>query len=45
MNSMYLQDIVKGEYGRKVAYADVDSITEENVVSVGGSCIGVFNSN
>ena len=45
MNRMYLQDIVKGEYGRKVAYADVDNITEENVVGVVGSCIGVFNSN
>lgn len=42
---MYLQDLVKGVYGRKIAYADVDMITAENVVSVVGSCIGIFNVN
>lgn len=45
MNTMTLQDLVKGRFGRKVAYADVDQITEENIVSVVGSCIGVFNYN
>lgn len=45
MNRMHLQDLVKGQYGRKIAYADVDEITEENVVSVLGNCIGVFNLN
>lgn len=45
MNIMYLQDLVKGVYGRKIAYADVDDITPQNVVSVVGSCIGVFNIN
>lgn len=45
MNTMYLQDLVKGVYGRKIAYADVDMITVENVVSVVGSCIGIFNVN
>ena len=45
MNTMYLQDLVKGVYGRKIAYTDVESITAENVVSVVGSCIGVFNTN
>lgn len=45
MNTMYLQDLVKGVYGRKIAYADVDIITAENVVSVVGSCIGIFNVN
>lgn len=45
MNTQHLQDIVKGEYGRKIAYADVEEINESNVVSVVGSCIGVFNSN
>lgn len=45
MNRMHLQDLVKGEYGRKIAYADVEEITEKNVVQVVGSCIGVFNSN
>lgn len=45
MNTMYLQDLVKGVYGRKIAYADVEAITAENVVKVVGSCIGVFNTN
>lgn len=45
MNTMYLQDLVKGVYGRKIAYTDVETITAENVVKVVGSCIGVFNSN
>lgn len=45
MNTQHLQDLVKGEYGRKIAYTDVEEINESNVVSVVGSCIGVFNSN
>lgn len=45
MNTMYLQDLVRGIYGRKIAYTDVESITAENIVSVVGSCIGVFNTN
>ena len=45
MNTMYLQDLVKGRYGRKIAYADVDEITEENIAKVVGNCIGVFNWN
>lgn len=45
MNRTHLQDLTKGEYGRKVAYADVEEITEDNIVSVVGSCIGVFNFN
>lgn len=45
MNTMYLQDLVKGVYGRKIAYTDVETITADNVVKVVGSCIGVFNTN
>ncbi len=45
MNTIYLQDLVKGVYGRKIAYTDVESITAENVVKVVGSCIGTFNTN
>lgn len=45
MNTMYLQDLVKGQYGRKMAYSSVESITPENVVKVVGSCIGTFNAN
>lgn len=45
MNRMRLQDLVKGNYGRKIAYADVEKITEENIVKVVGGCVGVFNWN
>lgn len=45
MNRMYLQDLVKGRYGRKIAYADVEKITEDNILKVVGDCIGVFNWN
>lgn len=44
-NKYHLRDLVKGEYGRRVAYADVEEITEQNVIQVVGSCIGVFNHN
>lgn len=45
MNTRTLQDLVKGRYGRKIAYTSVPEITEENVVSVLGEVIGVFNWN
>lgn len=45
MNRRYLQDLVKGKYGRKIAYTDVEEITEQNVVKVVADCIGVFNWN
>lgn len=45
MNTMHLQDLVKGEYGRKIAYADVDKVTESNILDILGNCIGVFNTN
>lgn len=45
MNRLFLQDLVKGNYGRKVAYTDVDKITTDNVVRVVADCIGVFNWN
>lgn len=44
-NRRYLQDIVKGCYGRKIAYTNVSQITPDNIVSVIGSCIGCFNYN
>lgn len=44
-NKRYLQDIVKGCYGRKIAYTNVGQITPDNIVSVVGSCIGCFNYN
>lgn len=45
MNSTNLHSLVKGRYGRKIAYADVENITENNVVNVVGQCIGIFNWN
>lgn len=45
MNTLHLQDLVKGVYGRKISYADVDKITEENIVKVVGGCVGDFNWN
>lgn len=45
MNTMKFQDLVKGCHGRKIAYTDVDKITEDNIVKVIGDCIGVFYYN
>ncbi len=45
MNTMYFQDLVRGCYGRKIAYTNVDTITRDNVVKVIGSTVGVFNWN
>lgn len=42
---MYFQELVKGNYGRKIAYTDADRITVNNVVKVIGQCIGVFYGN
>lgn len=44
-NTMYFQDLVKGNYGRKIAYTDAERITNDNVVKVIGQCIGVFYGN
>ena len=44
-NTMYFQDLVKGNYGRKIAYTDAERITDDNVVKVIGQCIGVFYGN
>lgn len=45
MNTMYFQDLVRGCYGRKIAYTNVGTITANNVVKVIGSTIGIFNWN
>ena len=44
-NIMYFQDLVKGNYGRKIAYTDAERITDDNVVKIIGQCIGVFYGN
>ena len=45
MNTQYFHDLVKGRYGRKIAYADVEQITADNIVKVVGNCIGTFYFN
>ena len=42
---MIFQDLVKGQYGRKIAYTDATEITLDNVVKIVGQCVGVFNYN
>lgn len=44
-NRRTLQDLVRGTYGRKIAYTDIEKITQNNVVKVIGECIGVFHFN
>ena len=45
MNTMHLQDLVKGDYGRKIAYADAEEVNESNILDILGNCIGIFNTN
>lgn len=45
MNDKTLQEIVKGKYGRKVAYVNAEAVTEQNVVKIVGDTIGIFNRN
>ena len=45
MNNKSLQDLLKGRYGRKVAYTDYESVDESNVLKILGDTIGIFNSN
>lgn len=45
MNTQYFHDLVKGRYGRKIAYANVEQITADNIVNVVRNCIGAFYFN
>lgn len=45
MNTQYFHDLVKGRYGRKIAYSNVEQITADNIVNVVGNCIGAFYFN
>ena len=44
-NNVYFHDLVKGNYGRKIAYTDVEQITRDNIIDVIGNCIGTFYYN
>ena len=41
-NKKFFRDIVKGEYGRRVLYTDVEEITSENILQVISKCVGDF---
>ena len=45
MNKLYFNDIVKGKFGRKIAYTDYETVTKDNIVDIVASCIGTFNYN
>lgn len=45
LNDVYFHELVRGCYGRKIAYTNVEKITADNVVKVVGDCIGVFYYN
>lgn len=44
-NVVPFQEIVRGNYGRRIAYTDTEIITAANVVKVIGECIGAFYEN
>lgn len=41
-NNKFFRDLVKGEYGRRVLYTDVEEITEVNILQVISKCVGDF---
>ena len=45
MNSMTLQDLVKGKYGRKIAYANVEEVDQSNILEIVGETLGIFYFN
>jgi SPP1 family phage portal protein len=45
MNDIYFSDLVKGIFGRKIAYTNYETVSRDNIVSVLGETIGIFNFN
>lgn len=45
MNKIFFNELVNGHFGRKTAYANVETVTEENIVSVIGKAIGIHYFN
>lgn len=45
MNTQTLQDIVRGNFGRKVAYANYEYVTDENVIKIAQKGISALNWN
>ena len=44
-NRMFFHELVKGNYGRKIAYADVEEINENNILDIVGDTLGTFYYN
>lgn len=45
MNNKSFQDLVKGQYGRKIAYANYSEVTEDNVVQIAAVGLSTLNWN
>lgn len=45
MNNRPFQDIVRGKFGRKIAYTNVEKITDENILSVVSKGMSIHNMN
>lgn len=45
MNNKSFQDLVKGQYGRKIAYVNYSEVTEDNVVEIAAKGLTVLNWN
>lgn len=45
MNNKSFQDLVKGQYGRKIAYVNYSEVTEDNVVEIAAKGLSVLNWN
>ena len=44
-NKMFFHELVKGNYGRKIAYADVEEVNEKNILDIVGDTLGTFYYN
>lgn len=44
-NTITFDELIKGEYGRKIAYYDADRIDETNIIDALAKTVGIFNSN
>ena len=38
-NKMFFHELVKGNYGRKIAYADVEEVNEKNILDIVGDTL------
>lgn len=45
MNKTTFQDLVKGHYGRKIAYTNYEKVDASNIIKVLGDTAGIFQTN